>query len=92
MRAHFIHDLLGANLWSIEYIPSQENPADALTKGFNSCSPSQGKAVAVLGRNGSMTILIRRLKRADLLISRRLLTSSVSCGTTTPTWSIVAGT
>eukprot|EP00975_Prorocentrum_lima_P002811 619878-Prorocentrum_lima.AAC.1 len=28
MRAHFIHDLIG----TIEYVPSQENAADALTK------------------------------------------------------------
>eukprot|EP00975_Prorocentrum_lima_P055069 11545165-Prorocentrum_lima.AAC.1 len=34
MRAHFIHDLLGADLSSIEYIPSQDNPADTLTKGL----------------------------------------------------------
>eukprot|EP00975_Prorocentrum_lima_P015493 3282731-Prorocentrum_lima.AAC.1 len=34
MRAHFIHDLIAANLMNIEYAPSQENPAYALTKGL----------------------------------------------------------
>ena len=36
MRGHFIHDLMGAGLVTVEYVPSQENPADALTKGLSS--------------------------------------------------------
>ncbi len=36
MRGHFIHDMMGAGLVTVEYVPSQENPADALTKGLSS--------------------------------------------------------
>eukprot|EP00975_Prorocentrum_lima_P025909 5452384-Prorocentrum_lima.AAC.1 len=32
MSAHFIYDLMGAQLITIDYVPIQENPADALTK------------------------------------------------------------
>ncbi len=34
MRAHFVYDLILARLITVNYIPSQENPADALTKGL----------------------------------------------------------
>eukprot|EP00975_Prorocentrum_lima_P070481 12932229-Prorocentrum_lima.AAC.1 len=34
VKAHFIYDLIGAKLITIDYVPTQENPAYALTKGL----------------------------------------------------------
>eukprot|EP00975_Prorocentrum_lima_P016851 3571266-Prorocentrum_lima.AAC.1 len=47
MRAHVIHDMLGANLLNIEYAPSQENPADALTKGLTATVHRKAKLLPV---------------------------------------------
>eukprot|EP00975_Prorocentrum_lima_P014705 3117994-Prorocentrum_lima.AAC.1 len=34
MRAHVVHDLVNANLPSVQYVASQDNAAYALTKGL----------------------------------------------------------
>ena len=34
MRAHYVHDLVGANVLKVFYVPSEENAADACTKGL----------------------------------------------------------
>eukprot|EP00975_Prorocentrum_lima_P067337 12914233-Prorocentrum_lima.AAC.1 len=34
MRAHVVHDLVKAHLLSVLYVASQEDPADARTKGW----------------------------------------------------------
>eukprot|EP00975_Prorocentrum_lima_P044076 9244300-Prorocentrum_lima.AAC.1 len=54
MRAHSMYDLIGVKLMTIDYVPSQENAADALTKGLDNCNTPYGQAVAALGRNGSI--------------------------------------
>eukprot|EP00975_Prorocentrum_lima_P008223 1757165-Prorocentrum_lima.AAC.1 len=48
MRAHFIHDLIGAHLMTTEYVPSQENPADALTKGLTTAAHRKAKLLLCL--------------------------------------------
>eukprot|EP00975_Prorocentrum_lima_P063690 12893043-Prorocentrum_lima.AAC.1 len=47
-RAHFINDLIGANLMTIDHVPSQENPAYTLTKGLTAAVHSKAKVMLCL--------------------------------------------
>eukprot|EP00975_Prorocentrum_lima_P033403 7004265-Prorocentrum_lima.AAC.1 len=38
MRAHVVHDLVNANLLNVLYVASQDNAADAVTKGWGATS------------------------------------------------------
>eukprot|EP00975_Prorocentrum_lima_P058656 12301927-Prorocentrum_lima.AAC.1 len=48
MRAHFIHGLIGAKVMTIDYVPSQDNPADALTKGLTAAVHNKAKLLLCL--------------------------------------------
>eukprot|EP00975_Prorocentrum_lima_P006217 1340726-Prorocentrum_lima.AAC.1 len=52
MRAHFMCDLIGAKLITIEYVPSQGNPADALTKGLTAAATRPRPSYT--GRDGAI--------------------------------------
>eukprot|EP00975_Prorocentrum_lima_P029855 6263830-Prorocentrum_lima.AAC.1 len=43
MRAHFVHDLATVHLLSVQYVASQDNPADALTKGLGASTHEKAR-------------------------------------------------
>eukprot|EP00975_Prorocentrum_lima_P033120 6949288-Prorocentrum_lima.AAC.1 len=54
MRAHIVHDLVSAHLICAQHVASQDNAADALTKGSGAYLIQEGQASSLLDRVGAM--------------------------------------
>eukprot|EP00975_Prorocentrum_lima_P027207 5718916-Prorocentrum_lima.AAC.1 len=48
MRAHYVHDLVNEPHLCVEYAPSPDNPADALTKGLGSTTHKKARVLSCL--------------------------------------------